>query len=302
MSDTNINPETELLFEQPYKQIQPEFQTLRLDELVAVNLDIPAAVTTVVGACPEVFRLVPQIEKELPLFDVASLKKLELYAMALSHANTLYYLASQPSDPLQPLAEEGTRLREVLVADATALVQRGFLDGNRLKELRGSKGYKNLTFDLQLLAAWFRENFEKVASKSGIQLDELLRAEQIAARIVRAAGLREQGTASIAETSDNRIRAFTLFMRWYDQARRAVSFLRWNEDDVESIAPSLFAGRGGRKRNETDIPPATTAPTDTAASAAAPTAPTGGPAPASGASTPAAPAAPGAPSPHPFLS
>jgi len=36
--------------------------------------------------------------------------------------------------------------------------------------------------------------------------------------------------------------------------RRAVSYLRWNEGDVDDIAPSLFQGRGGRPKPE--VPPA----------------------------------------------
>jgi len=51
----------------------------------------------------------------------------------------------------------------------------------------------NLAFDLQLLAALFRQTFSQIASKSGVELPELLRAEQIAAG---ALGLREKREAS----------------------------------------------------------------------------------------------------------
>jgi hypothetical protein len=49
----------------------------------------------------------------------------------------------------------------------------------------------------------------------------------------------------------------------YDHARRAVTFLRWNEEDVDEIAPSLYAGRttAGKKSGDAQatrpaVPPA----------------------------------------------
>jgi hypothetical protein len=37
-----------------------------------------------------------------------------------------------------------------------------------------------------------------------------------------------------------------LFLKAYDETRRAVKFLRWRERDAETIVPSLYRGRGGR--------------------------------------------------------
>ena len=298
-AETNIPDNAEILFKEPYEQLLPEFKALKPDEIVLVNLDIPTAVATVLGAGPEIRNLLPQMEKDLPGFDLERIRKLDQYAMAISHAHTLFLIASQPPDNLQPLVDEGTHLRETLFTDASALVQRGFLNGARLKDLKGPKGYKNLAVDLQILAALFRESFPQITGKTGTTQEELLRAEQLAARILRAVGLREQGTALIAETSDIRARAFTLFTYGYDQARRAVTFLRWNEDDIESISPSLYTGRGGRKRAGAEVPegPVPSPSTSPAPGSTAPAA--GGTAPATGAG---APTTPGAANSQPFLS
>lgn len=43
------------------------------------------------------------------------------------------------------------------------------------------------------------------------------------------------------------MRAYSLFVRAYDQCRRAVSYLRWEEGDADDEPPSLFANRGPRK-------------------------------------------------------
>ena len=48
-----------------------------------------------------------------------------------------------------------------------------------------------------------------------------------------------------------RARAYTLF---YDDARRAVIFLRWHEGDADSIAPSLHPGKSASKKKPADEP------------------------------------------------
>jgi hypothetical protein len=76
----------------------------------------------------------------------------------------------------------------------------------------------------------------------------------------------------------------------YDQTRRAVAYLRWNEGDADAIAPSLYKGRGGRSASSSDT---AAAPED--AATAGPTAPASpGAAPPVVPRSLATPAAPGA--------
>jgi hypothetical protein len=259
MADVNVNDApitTGGLFDEPYNALLPKFQALAAGDVQVVNLDIPSAVTTVLGVTNEVAGFKDQIGKELPLFDVGPILQLESYAMALSHAHTLFAMASAPVDSLAPMVDEGTTLRETLLADATALVTRNMLNGQQLRDLSGPVGYKNLAFDLQILAALFRENMAQLAGKCATQPAEIQRAEEISASILRTVGLREQGPASIAATQDMRARAFTLFAQVYDQARRAISYLRWNEEDADTVAPSLYAGRGNGRKKPDPTPPA----------------------------------------------
>ncbi|HEX4334524.1 MAG TPA: hypothetical protein VH062_01350 [Polyangiaceae bacterium] len=53
---------------------------------------------------------------------------------------------------------------------------------------------------------------------------------------------------TVAASSDLRTRAFTLFVNAYDQVRRAVSYLRWDDDDAGTVAPSLYVRRGNGKK------------------------------------------------------
>lgn len=79
-----------------------------------------------------------------------------------------------------------------------------------------------------------------------------------------ALGEREQAPGNSAAVL-LRQQAFTLFVNTYDQVRRAIGYLRWSTNDAETIAPSLWAGRGKRPTVEAD-----------ASSASDPTAPATG--------------------------
>jgi len=303
----NQNPPTpnEALFEECYEALLPKFKALKPEELIPINLDIPAAVSTALGVAPELSALKDRVAEELPKFDFDPILHLDTYAMALSHAHTLFLVASQPPDELKSLVDEGTVLRETLLADATALVKRRLINGNQLRDLEGPVGYKHLAVDLQMLAALFREHLEEVKGKCATSAADIHRAEQIAAEILRTVGLREQGPASVAATADMRARAYTAFMRVYDQARRIVGYLRWDEDDASTITPSFFPGRGGNHKKPDAPAPANGA---TGPFAPAPTpgsqgAPGASPALATHVAAPAQhPAVPGTPSAEPFVS
>src|SRR4051812_12268728 len=128
-TNSSVVAEQATPFNEAYQRHLPEFQAVAIDELVTVNVDIATVVTTVLGSLPEILALAPGISEQLPKFDLARVRDLESYAMALSHANTLYLLATQPPDSRQALLDEGSKLRETLLGDANALIQRGMLNG-----------------------------------------------------------------------------------------------------------------------------------------------------------------------------
>jgi hypothetical protein len=266
-------------FRDAYERLIDEIRKVSDDDLVTINIDVPTAVTTVLGTLPEVRSLRAQIVTEIPNFDIERFDKLEAYTLALGHAHALYLAASTPSESLDELSQRVADSRELLLSDATALAQRGFVSGQRLRELKGPNGYRNVAFDLFMLVALLRESWDKIVGKTAIQPIELDQAEVLADRLLTAVAAREQAPAVVADTAENRQRAFSLFVESYDHARRAVSFLRWKHDDVDQIAPSLYAGRGNRRKVE---------PQPTAAPSTAPTAGTAG--------TAAVPGAPNTPS------
>jgi hypothetical protein len=84
--------------------------------------------------------------------------------------------------------------------------------------------------------------------------------------LVTMLGENGQADPSASPSGELRRRAYTLFVQAYDEVRRPVTYVRWEEGDVDEIVPSLFAGRTRTRDDEDAIAPIPNgAPTNVAA-------------------------------------
>jgi len=273
-----------------------EIKAVPESELVPLNLDVHSAIATVLGTLPALSKLKDRFGK-LPEIDQTRLASLEDYAEAAAEANMRHETAIAPNDDIVELNEAAMKMRETLRIDATALANRGLVDSSRLSAFKGLVGYKNVGFELLGWASVMHDAWPRIQNRTPITEEELISAKELAERLIRAAGVREQTPAMVAEVAHIRQQAVTLMIKAYDQVRRATLFLRWNEGDAEDIAPSLYAGRVRHPGGATDAPATTTR-------AAAPAAPAPAPAGAApvAASSPQPVPAVGMPGASPFLS
>lgn len=243
----------EALVKEAYGRVKADWASLDADQLLQVNLDLQLALQTILGAWPEIKALRDQIGQELPAFDVARFDKLEDYALALMYVQARYVMATKPPDDLLELVAEAARLRDRLYADAHALMQRALFDSRKLEGLKGGNGYKNLASDLQALATELEAILPTIQGKAGTTTEELQAATQMATRLTRIVGVREQSPAVMAALTDERLRAFTQVIKTYEDARAAVGFLRRRQGDVDDIAPNLYSGNT-KARNANEPP------------------------------------------------
>lgn len=298
---TTVEPPRRLRYRAAYQQIQPEAEKVANKDLLVINIDVTTAVTTATGALPEIMALREQASKLQP-FDIKHFDTLETFVLATMHVQGEYVAASSPPEELLALNEQGIALREVLHSDATALAKRGLMNGAKLSSFKVSPGYKILAEDLVGLSALLRNNWAQIGTKTAITMAELDQAEDLSDKLLSAVGAREQAPAVLAEVAVQRQRVFTLFVHAYDQVRRAISFLRWEEGDLETIAPSLYGGRGNVKK-KVEPQPATPPATATPALPATPGLPGSPlPAPAPTGAAGASPIATGLPGSSPFVS
>jgi hypothetical protein len=248
-----------------YERRLAEIQAFPDAELIPMMLDVHACIATVLGALPEIRALRAELGK-LPHLDLSLVDGVEDYAEAAAEANSRYVLATTPPEDILALNQEASAMREVIRSDAMALATRGLLDRARLKPFQGLTGYKNVAFELIDWANLMREVWPAIQGKTALSLAEILSAKQLGERLVRAAGLREQSPASVGEVAHIRQQAMSLLVKAYDEVRRGVSFLRWREDDLDTIAPSLYAGRTHKQAGEQAPPTKSEEPVVTAQS------------------------------------
>lgn len=245
---------------QALELLQSELLALDPDGLLPVNLDVAAAALVVIGAASKIrghrAELVALCGEDM----TKSIDRLELVARAALQAQATHR-SIEIGVEVQALSVALGKIRQVLLAEARSLIARGVLAAGAIQEVSGSHGFKNQCVDVLQLVAALRAQWDVAGPQSGLRIEYLDQAEAAANALATAVGLRSQLARSPA--ADLRQRAYTLMARVYDRARRMIAFLRWDHGDAERIAPSLFRGRGNRRRRNgapsTDaaLPPAT---------------------------------------------
>jgi hypothetical protein len=238
-------------FQAAYQRVVPRLAAIDKRDLLVVNLDIPRLVMIVVGAISEMRKLREACAKSLPDFDLSVFDEIESLALAMGYTHGLHAAASVPILPVRELSARAVEMRLILARDCAALAQRGLIDSGGLKELRGPVGYKNQAFDLLTLVALMRGRWRFIKGKCAVSEAELDEAESVADQLLTAVGEREQLPQVTAAAADVRRRAFTLFVRAYDELRGAAEYLRRHDRDADAFVPSLYSAR---KRRETARP------------------------------------------------
>jgi hypothetical protein len=265
------NPATETRgFAPALSRVQQEIEAMTEAELVPINIDIASAAATVLGALPEIERELTQIAG-LPRVDHALVRKLGDYAGALMYTHGVFRAAAGPADNVAEIAEKTIEIRDQLLADATALGKRGFLDMERVDKLRSGLAYKQVATDVTGLVSLLREHWPTISNRTALTVEDLNAADVVAEEMIVAIGLKEQAPAVAGAAALTRQKAFTLFSRAYDETRRALEFLYYHSPGrADEIAPSLYQGRGGRRVAAVEAQPQAPPPAPATPNAQAP--------------------------------
>jgi hypothetical protein len=249
VSPPAANTDQEALATVMLERLMPELMAIPVDDLIQVNVDIVNAATIVLGNLPEIRALRADIVKAVSDFKVDAIDRLEELTLALYESHGRYFIATKPRGELAQAIEEGTKLRQVLLADTSALTTCGLIDQAKFSELLRTVGHKNLAMDLNILYQVLKESWPAIQGKCALTMDEIEHAMRLSQRIMRLVGLRDEGNEGVAEASDVRTRCFTLFVNAYDEVQRGVACVRWHHGDTNKIAPPLYPGRSARRQN-----------------------------------------------------
>jgi hypothetical protein len=239
-----------------YDLVRSDAAALPAGEVGRVTGHVPTVASTALGAWPNIEAYLGDIAK-LHGFDLDALLKLRLYALALVHAHLLTLPMSEAETRLKALLGEAAPLREALLTAAEGLALLGFVDAERVAAIRGGSGHLDTANDLIALAQLFRAGGDELLGKTRVAGSEVERAYELGMQIVEAVGRRRVGTddeGAASEYEDACARLFRLVVRTYDQGRRALTYLRWSEGDVNELMPSLFVVRRRSRGSSPEAP------------------------------------------------
>jgi hypothetical protein len=213
-----------------------------VERLDAINVDVPALVTRVLGAVPRILEH-RGLLAQLVTFDVSQVDHLRDYALALAHAHGLRRAAPPPPRDVAELAHAQKLVRQRLLADARALASHALLDPKRIARLHSGRAYLAIAFDVLALVGLFLESWSNLEGKTAVTRGELDQARSDAERLVAAVG-RSRRLRPERDRREQRFRQiYTRLFRAYSDVRHALSFVRRVEGDASRIAPSPFGRR-----------------------------------------------------------
>lgn len=240
-------PPSAFRFRAAYQATAPDRAALREEQLIAVNADIGAAVHTVLAAVPRINAIRDKIEA-LPV-DHDRIDRLDVIARAAGHAQAVYAVASSPPEQLQQVYERAIKERAGLRSDITNLITHELVNADALSGLSNETGYRNVGYDLLSLVEIFRGAGERIQGRTGTLPEDLDEAELLANQLLEMTAQRAGDDKVPPAVVSERVRAFTLLVSSYDEARKAVGFLCWGTDEADKIAPSIYAGRSKKKES-----------------------------------------------------
>jgi hypothetical protein len=247
----------EIAFDQAY----PHLLSLELPKLLKRNLDSRTVADTAIAVSHRVKFLREQVT-QLAFFDMFHFDRLGTLGMALLHAIALD--AQSQDDSLAVMLKEAQRLNAGLKNDLSSLIFHGAVDAAELPHIPPARSYEQRTGALFARATFLKSRWQDLAKTCGLQIQQIDAAlalcEQLDARLgARRLKPRARRDAQGFCSAEVLHRAFTACVNSYGQTRRAVQYLRYEEQDADKLVPSLYSirksGRRAAHRRATAIEP-----------------------------------------------
>lgn len=237
------------LLQGAYVALQARIAEANRDAPVATGIDTLTAAKIIFGALPGIMKYRSQAAR-LDGFDIRTFDALEQAVHAALFTQYEYQSLSRPPEPVHDLVEKARTMLDRLLFAARALAHSGVISAGFDGQLNGGLGYAQLAADVSVMARVFQREWAVIQGKTAITEAEWSEAKRLGDKLLRVVAEREQQHTAREEMAELRQKAKVFLIETYDEARRAIAYLRWKEGDATQIVPSLFAGRTVRKPKE----------------------------------------------------
>lgn len=240
-----------------YERVRPEIEAQDPRNLSAINVDTNSAASVALGVAPHVLTL-RDLAAQLPGFEVRCIDNLEDYAKAVWFLGVTNLPTGSPTD-VGKMVEEVLALRGKFMLWGEPLAACGKFSRASLDMIKEGGGFKDAAGDTVAFVAMYRSAWDEVRSMCGVTEEDLDRAAEVGPALFATLSRRDNELPTPTESGLRLRQAWTLLDRAYGQCQRAVSYLRWNDGDADTYAPSLRRNSGTRKPSEHASTPANAA-------------------------------------------
>ncbi len=211
------------------------------------TFDLSAAYVLVSGALPALRGLEGSLKRSLPEFDVALLQKIEVYGRAALYAQGVDRSTTQSnSEDHAKLVDELESLYQRLYRNGVFLAEEGLFKRSVIENARTGTSVRDRAADLRTLAIEFAASETALAGRTFVTRETIARAFEVAQAVLDSLAARGALTEERSRAQRDRHRAALLFYRAWNEIRRAVLWLRWNEGDADKFAPSFHSLKARR--------------------------------------------------------
>ncbi len=230
----------------------PRYRVITPDRYVAITVDVAATATAIIAGGTRIAPYANQL-RALPSLDVDLVLDLSNIGYAMFYVNQLTVGATANRDFEKNVAR-ATAVRERVMVTLDNLVVFGLIAPAAVAEIRAGTGYRDLAGDLVSGVRLIDGVPAEVRARLLLTKEESDEAIVLADKILATVVLREQGfSMDGVDLNTQRQQAFTFGVEAYEQARRAIQYLRFDEKDAEEILPSLFVRSPRRASGEEPV-------------------------------------------------
>lgn len=228
----------------PLDALRDELLAINSSELDVVDLDIPAITDIALSAVPIVQSHRDEVEGSFaPAVGAERVRRhdeLELRTHALAEAHRRWDDTDERVTGRRAQLIHACRgWRADLLLEVRPLLESGRIAHAEVRSLRGSEEPRDIALDVTLLCAVLVER---------VKLIDVSHAERAADALMVSLDVHGPLEVAMRDATDLRRRAFTSFVRLWDELRRDFTYVRWETEDQDTIVPPLWPGEGCRKR------------------------------------------------------
>ena len=230
--------------ERAFNRVHAELEALDPAEFTTQNVDIVSAASVALGVVPTVLSFRARIAA-LPEYDIRDVDGLEDFAKAAWFAHITNLPEAEPTD-LPELKQEVYGLRSKFLLWAQPLATSGYFAQIAVDKIKEGSGDKDAASDVVALVTLFRSRWDAIQNMCGVTAQDLDRGAQIGPALFSALSRRDNEPNTPSDKALRVRRAWSRLDLAYQQCRRAVTYLHFDEGDVDVLLPNLRRNQGPR--------------------------------------------------------